>query len=72
MNTTTISVGSVTQAQKLRRLLARQRIQTKLIKLDAARSAGGCTHGLEYASADHYTVVMELEKAGIKYVIYRD
>lgn len=72
LNTTTISVGSVTHAQKARRLLARLNVQTKLVKLDASMTAGGCTHGIEYASADHYTVVMELKKAGISYYIYQD
>ena len=72
MNKTTVTVGSVTYAMKAKRLLSRMNIQSKLVKVDASKTAGGCTHGLEFASADFYTVVMGLKNAGIHYSIYKD
>ena len=72
LNKTTITVGSVTYAIKVRKLLSRMNVQSKLVKVDASKTVGGCTHGLEFASADYYSVVMELKKAGIKYTVYRD
>ena len=68
MNRRTITVGSVTYAHKAKRLLQQKGINSRLVKIDAARSRGGCTHGLEFDSADFYNVVMELKNAGIEYV----
>ncbi len=70
MNKTTISVGSITYAQKAKRLLRLVDIHTKLVKLDTAKTLGGCTHGLELDERDYYLAVMELKKAGIHYMIY--
>ena len=70
MNTTIITVGSSTYAIKVRRLLSEKNIQSKLVKIDASKTEGGCTHGLEFASADYYAVVMELKKAQINYTVY--
>ena len=67
---TTITVGSVTYAIKARRLLMRMNIRSKLVKLDATKSANGCTHGLEFATEDFYAVVMGLKNAGIDYSLY--
>ena len=72
MNKTTITVGSVTYAIKAKKLLSRMNIQSKLIKVDASQTVSGCTHGIEFASADFYTVVMELKKAGINYSVYQN
>lgn len=70
MNTTTITVGSATYAIKARRILLRMNVRSKLVKVDASNSQNGCTHGLEFASEDFYTVVMALKNAGISYFIY--
>ena len=70
LNTTTITVGSSTYAIKVRRLLSERNIQSKLVKIDASKTVGGCTHGIEFASADYYAVVMELKKAQINYTVY--
>ncbi len=70
MNTRTISVGSITYAQKAKRLLRLVNIHAKLIKLDTAITLGGCTHGLELSERDYYLAVMELKKAGIHYMNY--
>ena len=70
LNKTTITVGSATYAMKAKRVLQRMKIRTKLVKVDAARSKNGCTHGLEFASEDFFSVVMGLNNAGIEYFIY--
>ena len=72
MNTTTVTVGSSTYAIKVRRMLLQKNIQSKLVKIDASKTVGGCTHGIEFASADYYSVVMELKKAGISYTVFTD
>ena len=68
MNTITITVGSVTYAHKARRLLQQRGINSRLVKIDATRSKGGCTHGIEFGATDFYNGGMELKKAGIEYV----
>lgn len=70
MNKTTITVGSVTSAMKAKRLLQRMKIQSKLVKVDPIKSYSGCTHGIEFATEDFYTVVMGLRNEGISYKIY--
>ena len=72
MNTTTVTVGSSTYAIKVRRMLLQKNIQSKLVKIDASKTVGGCTHGIEFASADYYSVVMELKKDGISYTVFTD
>ena len=67
---TTITVGSITYAMKAKKLLHRMRIRTRLVKVDAAKSKNGCTHSLEFASKDLYSVVMGLKNAGIEYSVY--
>lgn len=70
MNTKTITVGSVTYAHKARRLLQHKGINSRLVKIDSARSRNGCTHGIEFAAKDFYSVIMELKNAGIEYAVY--
>ena len=70
MNTTTITLGSVTNAMKAKKILQRMKIQSRLVKLDAINTANGCTHGLEFSSSFFYTVVKELIKEGISYSVY--
>ena len=72
LDKTTITVGSSTYAIKVKRLLQEKNIQSKLVKVDVSRTAGGCTHGLEFASSDYYSVVSELKKAEINYTVYND
>ena len=67
LNKRTITFGSVTYAHKAKRLLAQVGISSRLVKLDAATSKTGCTHGIEFAAEDFYNVVLELKKAGINY-----
>ena len=67
LDRTVIAIGSVTYAIKARRVLSRNGIQSKLVKIDALESHNGCTHGLEIDSEDFYATVMGLRNAGISY-----
>jgi len=67
---TIITVGSATYAIKARKLLLRLNVKSKLVKVDAYKSRNGCTHGIEFAAEDFYTVVMGLKNAGISYYLY--
>lgn len=70
LNTTTITVGSVTYAHKARHLLQHKGINSRLVKVSPEASVNGCTHGIEFRTDDFYNVVMELKNAGIEYSLY--
>ena len=70
MNTTTLTVGSVTYAIKVRKLLERAGVKSKLIKVDASKSKSGCTYGIQVQSALFYDVVTVLKNNGISYSVY--
>ena len=70
MDKTTITVGSVTNAMKVKRLLQKKKIQSNVVKLDSSKTQNGCTHGIEFLSRDFYAVVMELRNSGIEYTVY--
>ena len=72
MNTTTIAVGSVTYAIKVRKLLERSGIKTKLIKVDSSKSKSGCTYGIQVQTPLFYDVVSILKKNGINYSVYNE
>ncbi len=67
---TTITVGSVTNAIKVKKILQRMKIQSRLIKVDTSEARDGCTHGIEFPTEFFYTVVNELIKENIKYNLY--
>ena len=57
-------------AQKARKQLKLINIQSKLVKLDTAKTLSGCSYGLELDECDYYLAVMELKKTGIHYMNY--
>lgn len=69
MNKTTIIVGSVTQAFKLRRLLAKAGIGSRVIKVDNTEDKVGCSHGVEISYSDFYQAVVILRENNIDYRI---
>ena len=69
MNGIIVTVGSVTYAIKLRRLLSRSGIRSKLVKVDN-KAELGCTHGIEINGYDFYAVVEILKNNGFDYRIY--
>ena len=62
-----ISVGSVTTTMKLRKLLTRAKIPSRLIKLNFSEDHVGCTNGVEIYERDFYSAVMIMRDNGIAY-----
>ena len=61
----TVSIGSVTYAEKAMRALASAAIYSEIIKLDESRSRG-CIYGLEFPCSQAENVKAVLRQAGIK------
>ena len=58
---------SVTIAMKLRRILLREGIKSKLVKV----VQNGCTHGIEIYRADFYNAIVVMKENGINYSVYK-
>ena len=69
MNKIIITVGSVTYAQKAKRVLNSANISSKLIKIDSSLSENGCTHGIEIRYNDFLGAINELKEYGIPYSV---
>ena len=69
MNTTVLTLGSVTYAIKGRKLLMRAGINSKLVKVSGGTVGAGCNHGLEISSDDFYSAVSVLRAAGVAYSV---
>ncbi|MBQ8414146.1 MAG: DUF3343 domain-containing protein [Clostridia bacterium] len=67
MKKITVTVGSVTYAIKLRKLLVKNGIGCRLVKLDNTVDGKGCTHGVEIFEGDLYRTVFILRENGIAY-----
>lgn len=72
MNNTIIRIGTVTYAIKAKKILSRNGISSKLVKLGDIHSGGGCTYGLEFDNNNFYSAVIELRKAEIQYSLYKN
>ena len=70
MNQTTISLGSVTNAIKARKMLSGLKIHSKLVKLDVGKGLDGCIYGLTIFSSDYPNAARELKKEGIIFSLY--
>ena len=66
MNKTTITVGGVTYAIKLRKILSREGIDSELVKI-SDKEKRGCTHGVRIDRSDFFSVIGIMRKAGIEY-----
>ena len=67
MNTTIITVGTVTYALKAKKLLEREGVNASLVKLDS--SEDGCTHGIKIYESNLYDSIAILKKMGIDYQV---
>ncbi len=72
MNTTTLTVGSVTYAIKVRKLLERSGVKSKLVKVDSSKSKSGCIYGIQVQTAFFYDTVNILKNNGINYSVYSE
>ena len=61
----TVTLGSVTYAEKAMRALASAAIYSEIVKLDESRSRG-CIYGLEFPCSQTDNVRAVLKQAGIK------
>lgn len=68
MKTTIITVGSITLAQKARKLLSNGGFKTKLIKLNSAKS--GCEYGVGIMNYLPLDVARILREGNITYSIF--
>ena len=70
MKTMLISLQSATYAIKAKRVLNRNGVSAKPVKLDGTKSKNGCTHGIEIFVQDFYNAVMILKNEDIEYFVY--
>ena len=70
MNSIIVTVGAVTYAIKLRKMLLRAGIRSKLVKTDGTDGSGGCTHGIKIDERDYYSAIVVMKNSGIEYKIF--
>ena len=70
MNDIIVTVGSVTYAIKLKRLLSRANIRSKLVKVEDADIKSGCQHAVSIRYEDFYKAVVIMREMNIPYSIY--
>ena len=64
-----ITFTSVTYAIKARKMLAKEGINAKLVKV-GDENRRGCTHGIEIKNSEFLTAVGALRNLGIEYSVY--
>ena len=67
MKRTLITVGSVTYAQKARKILLRNGIEAKLTKTDKEMVSRGCAYAVEISAADIYEAIRLLRENSIDF-----
>lgn len=70
MKKTTVTLDSVTYAIKLRKLLSKAKIKSRLIKVSDGAKMGGCAHGVEFDEEYFYDAVVIMKENGINYSLY--
>ena len=71
MKKTIITLGSVTYAIRLKKLLLREGIKARLVKSYRPRDEVGCSHGVEIYERDLYSAIMIIRQADIPYSVER-
>ncbi len=71
MNDIIVTVDSVTYAIKLRRLLSRAGIRSKLVKIEDTVTNKGCAHAVSISYNDFYNAVSIMKKYGFPYSLYQ-
>jgi len=69
LNNVTVTVGTVTYAIKLRKLLSRAGIRSRLVKVEGAAGGAGCTHGVEIDRSDFLNTIVIMKENGIPYSV---
>ena len=70
LKSTIVTVGSVTYAIKLRKLLSREGIHSRLIKVERSEGENGCTHGVEISEKDFLDAAYVMRENGISYKLH--
>ena len=70
MNNITVTVSSVTYAIKLKKVLSRGGIQSRLVKIDDKKGKLGCINGVTISKNDFLAAVVIMKENGIDYSIY--
>ncbi len=66
----TVTLPSVTYAEKAKKLLNRSGIPSKIIKVDAEKTRRGCTYGVTFNDNDYWNAVMTLRNNDVPYETY--
>ena len=61
------SVRSMTHAQKAKRILDNNLIESEIIRLDPKLTTKGCAFGIKFQCVNLYTVKDALDKNSVKY-----
>lgn len=69
LNTTALGVKTITYAVMARKLLRKQGIQSKLVKLDSTKMKNGCAYAIEIYDKDFLGAVAVLRKNQIYYTV---
>ena len=64
-----VTFTSVTYAMKVRKALAKEGINAKLVKV-GDENRRGCTHGIEITNGEFLSVIGLLRNLGIEYSVY--
>ena len=72
LNKAVITLGSMTYAIKSRKLLSKNGIRSKLVKLDSSKTLNGCSYGIELLDKEFYAAIAVLRNEGIGYSIYKE
>ena len=70
LNNITVTVSSVTYAIKLKKLLSRGGIQSKLVKVEDKEGKSGCLNGVTINNSDFLSAVVIMKENKIDYTIY--
>ena len=70
LNYITIYVDSVTYAIKLKKLLSRNGIESRLIKVEDKKGLSGCLHGVTINRSNFLSAVVIMKENNIDYTIY--
>lgn len=70
MKRITITVGQISYAIKLKKLLKREGIFARQIKVDNTDDNKGCSHGVEISEEDFLRSVVIMRENNIEYKIY--
>ncbi len=70
MKSTIVTVGAVTYAIKLQKLLLRNGIRTQIIKVGSPEDNTGCTHGVEIKDENWLDAVFVMRENEISYKVY--